>query len=351
MVTNTSVPYLYTLPYYNEHSIFENIIEPIWPVLICVGLISNVINVVVFLKAGVKDNVTTLLLTLSISDAMFLILMIPTVVVYNNYTLAVWQVHLMCYWPAMTVYDYSSYISVFLGVTRCACVVKPLHFKSVFTKSRTVIAVCILFCVDVLLYIPVLSISRLGWRKDPVTNASYLSVISDDDSLKLSKMRINDVLNRNFLAWTSFIVIIVCAALLSFKLFESSKIRSLPSRASDSTGSFNQPRAPKQKLSPKDVRVVQSVVLVCVIFIVAQIPSIGHSVARVALEEYNETGYLIWIAIIVIKTSITCHMSNASLNIFVYYNFNSRYRAVLRSFLAIKGAEMKPRKEELCFKI
>ena len=344
MSKNASVPYIYSLPYYNEHVIFETIILPTWPILICVGLISNTINVVVFLKAGVKDSVTTLLLTLSISDAMFLILIIPTVVVWNNFTLATRQVHLMCYWPAMTFYDYSSYISVFLGVTRCACVVKPLHFKSVFTKSRTVIAVCILFCVDVLLHIPVLSISRLGWRKDPVTNNSYLTVVSDNEALKVKKMRINDVLNKNSIAWTSFIVMIVCAALLSFKLFQSSKIRSLPTTVSSSSESSNQPRAPKQKLSPKDVRVVQSVVLVCVIFIVAQIPSITHSVARAALEEFTETGDLFWIGNIVMKTSSTCYMANASLNILVYYNYNSQYRAVLGSLLTIKDTEIKPRK-------
>ena len=345
MSNNASVPFLYSLPYYNEHLLFESIIQPTWPIFICVGLISNAINMVVFLKAGVKDSVTTLLLTLSFSDAMFLILIAPSMVVWYKFTSTAWQVFLMCYWPAMTFYDYSLYISVFLGVTRCACVVKPLHFKSVFTKSRTVIAVCILFCVDVLLYIPVLSISRLGWRKDPVTNASYLSVISDDDSLKFSKMRINDALNRNFLAWTTYIVMIVCAALLSFKLFESSKVRSLPSTASGSGESSNQIRAPKRKLSQKDVRVVQSVVLVCVIFIVAQIPSIGHSVARVAVEEFNDNGNLVWFASIILQTSVTCNMANASLNIFVYYNFNSRYRAVLRSLLTSKDAEMKPEKE------
>ena len=346
MSNNASEPLFYNLSFYHEHLMFAKIIQPTWPILICVGLISNTINVVVFLKAGVKDSVTTLLLTLSISDAMFLIFIIPSVVVYNYLTPTTVQVHLMCYWPAMTFYDYSSYISVFLGVTRCACVVKPLHFKSVFTKSRTVIAVCILFCVDVLLHIPVLSISRLGWKKDPETNNSYLSVVSDNNSLKLKKMRINDVVNKNFIAWTSFIVMIVCAALLSFKLFESSKIRSIftGTTFSSSVVSSNQPRAPKQKLSPKDVRVVQSVVLVCVIFIVAQIPSIGHSVARVALEEFTAYGNLLWVGNIVIKTSLTCYMANASLNILVYYNYNSNYRAVLRSILTMKDTEMTPEK-------
>ena len=345
MSNNTLIPYVFSLPYYRDHLIFAKIIQPTWPILVSVGLVSNTINVVVFLKGGVKDSVTTLLLTLSISDTFFLILLIPSVVVWNNLTSTTMQVHLMCYWPAMTFYDYSSYISVFLGVTRCACVVKPLHFKSVFTKSRTVIAVCILFCVDVLLHIPVLSISRLGWRKDPVTNNSYLTVVSDNEALKVRKMRINDVLNKNFFAWTSFTVMIVCAALLSFKLFKSSNIRSLPRTASGSGESSNQPRAPKQKLSPKDVRVVQSVVLVCVIFIVAQIPSICHSLGRVASEEFTETGYLFWFSFILMKTSFTCYMANASLNIFVYYNYNSKYRAVLRAILNIKDTQTKSEKE------
>ena len=200
MSSNTSLNYYAALPYYQNQVIYQTILQPVWPLLICIGLISNAINVIVFLKTGVRDSVSTLLFTLSISDACFLSLISPTIVLYiwNKSYLdqTLMAFHFLCYWPAMTFYDFSSYISVFPGVTRCACVVKSLHFKSMFTKNRTVLAVCIMSCFDVLLHVHVLSISRLGWRTDPLTNYSYLSIVSDNMSLRQRKMRINDFLNK-----------------------------------------------------------------------------------------------------------------------------------------------------------
>ena len=329
---NSSVVDVRRLPFYRELLFLTDILTPIWPSLVLAGLISNTINVVTFVKAGVKDSVATLLLTLSISDAIYLTLMIPTVIYWqvpDSPTTRV--VHYLCYWRAMTFYDYSSHISVFLGVTRCACVVKPLHFKSVFTRSRTVIAVILLFCVNALLHIPVLSLNHLRRTTNPLTNTSYLTLVIDpaeQDPL----IKINDALNKNAIAGTSFIVMIACAVLLGFKLFQTSKIR-LP--AASGLGSREHPspsQDQKQTLSPKDFRVVLTVALVCTIYIVAQLPSFCYSLARVAVDNVN----LMWFVGFAIKVSQTCYMTNASINILVYYNCNSTYRATLHSLFSIK---------------
>ncbi|KAK3767309.1 hypothetical protein RRG08_050860 [Elysia crispata] len=325
-----------SLPFYRDFLDFSSILTPAWPIIILAGLITNTVNIVVFLKAGVKDSVTTLLLTLSVSDVIFLTLIIPTVISWQiKTTPTTTTLHLLFYWPAMTVYDYSSYISVFLGVTRCACVVKPLHFKSVFTKGRTVAAVFVLLCIDVLLHIPVLSFRQLKWVTDPTTNTSRLTVVRDFVE-EGAKAKINDAINKNGIAWTLFVVMIACTLIFSYKLFESSKIRSRPAseRASGESS-----KKQEQKLSSKDVHVVKSVVLVCTIFIVAQLPAFCYSIARMAVEEFKGTGNLVYLAAIAIKLSLTCSMINATINIFVYYNCNSKYRAVFRALLRISDSK------------
>ena len=340
-VANGTALNIYKLPFYDELISFTNILKIVWPILVLAGYISNTFNMVVFLKAGVKDSVSTLLLTLSVSDFLYLILITPTVIYWRytgTHTTRI--VHFVTYWPATTMYDYSSYISVFLSVTRCACVVKPLHFKSVFTKNRTVIAVVLLFCIDVLLHIPVLSIHQLRWVTDPSTNRTYLDLNRNFD-LENAKIKINDALNKNAIAWTLFVVMIVCTALLSFKLFESSKIRSLPASDPDS-GEPSQTQ--KQKLSPKDARVVKSVVLVCTIFIVAQIPAFSYSMVRVFAKTFIAGGSYEWLLAIGINLSVSCYIVNASVNIFVYYNCNSKYRAVFRSLVGINDEEKNLRK-------
>ena len=65
-------------PYADELSLTLKLLAPIWPAIIFFGLFSNITNIVVFLKAGVKDNVFTLLLSLAVSDLTFLILITPS---------------------------------------------------------------------------------------------------------------------------------------------------------------------------------------------------------------------------------------------------------------------------------
>ena len=315
--------------------IVSKILNVIWPPVICVGLISNTINIVVFLKSGVKDSVATLLLTLSISDAIYLLLVTPSIFtfIFTTPKMTVYKMmHLLLYWPAYTFYDFSAYIAVFLGVTRCACVAMPLHFKSVFTRNRTVVAVVILFCSSVLLHIPVLTISRLAWTIDPKTNSSRITLIGDSPAEKLKKMRINDVLNKNSIAWISFIIMISCVALLSFKLFEASKLRSRPKSSNETSAQTSQ----DTKLSPKDVHVVKSVVLVCSIFIVTQLPSVVYTALRSGLPGFYQNGRFDYILGFLIRVSNTCYLLNASVNILVYYNYNSRYRSELRLLLKLK---------------
>ena len=326
-------------PYERENEILSSVFYSFWPVLILVGLVSNTINIVVFLKVGVKDSVSTLLLTLSISDLIFLCIFSLTILILSFSPFGTLQIpaiqviHFLTFWPAVTFYDYSAYISVFLGVARCACVAMPLHFKSVFTVKRTVAALLVLFLLDVLLHLPILTVFRLGWVRDPSTNTTSLSLVSDSFAMHVYKQKINDVLNKNSIPWVTFIIAVSSVALLSFKLFESSKVRSSSTGNNTSSTDDTQKQTHSHKLSSKDVKVVQSVILVCSIFIVAQLPSLIYTPIRSSSSEFNERGRLRFLASICIKVEWTFMMLNASINIFVYYNYNSKFKSIFRSSL------------------
>ena len=330
-------------PYEREYYKFSSFLNLFWPVLLFAGLLSNVTNIVVFLKVGVKDSVSTLLLTLSFSDFAFLGVFSPTIIRNSFSRFGTYQIHSLSvinfifFWPAFTFYGYSAYISVFLGVTRCACVAMPLQFKSVFTVKRTVAALLVLFCSDVLLHLPMLTAYRLGWVRDPSTNKSSLSLVKDSWEVLLYKQKINDTLNKNVIPWVTFIIMIASVALLSFKLFESSKVRSsaynAPNTDDKPCNSSETKPTNSHKLSPKDVKVVQSVILVCSMFIVAQLPRLIYTPIRSFSSEFYALGHLRYLAGIWMKVEWTFMMMNASLNIFVYFNYNSKFKTVFRSLL------------------
>ena len=290
MFNNTSTVFndshAYMKPYLREYFLIIRILVQIWIVTIAFGLLSNTVNIIVFVKLGIKDSVTILLLCLSVSDLCFLLLMTPAMVTYSiaiNAPNWNWQFDFtiilnLLYWPAFTVYDFSAYVSVFMGMTRCACVALPLHFKSMFTKSRTILTILCLFISTVVLRIPVLTIHSIGKKLNPLTNQTYAYLEKHDSP---TKVFVNDILNRTSLPWIAFIIMVACVIILSVKLIEASKIRQNSTSASNTTNEKSDTggyqRSSKHKMAAKDIHVVQSVVLVCVIFILSQLPFLLYS--------------------------------------------------------------------------
>ncbi|GFR99622.1 chemosensory receptor C [Elysia marginata] len=247
-----------------------------------------------------------------------------------HYRLLFFTVH----WPAITVYDNSVYISVSLGVMRCACVAMPLKFKLVFTKSRTIKWLMFLIVAAVLLRLPVLTINRIAWRKDPVTNASTVILASKN---QVSMSLIMDILNRITIVYITYVIMIGCVLILSYKLYQASKIRKncATTKGAYPADKTESEKAAVQGLSSRDIQVVKSVVLVCSIFIIAQMPQVIISTTRLIHPEVDYGKRYHFLFSIFNQIIYTCGYLNASVNIFVYYNCNTKYRAMLRSLLFV----------------
>ena len=211
----------------------------------------------------------------------------------------------------------------------------PLQFKSVFTRKRTIIAVIVLFIINVLFHIPVLTFYKLTWKADPVRNTTFLTVVGQSRDVYYYKQSLNGIIHKNSLQVISFIIRTI---LLRYKLYESSKVRS---KSASVTGSgegkdgSNQ-KKPHELLSSKDVRVVQSVILVCSIYIMAQLPSLIYTAMRNIHPEFCGGCRYSNLVVMSFKTTYVLYLLNASVNIFVYYNCNSKFKSVLRALFNLK---------------
>ena len=313
------------------------VLAPLWPVIIVFGFTSNIINIIVFLKSGANDNVGVLLISLAASDLIFLALITPTACGYFMVAFVTsypWPFDVrivlnLLYWWAYTAYDLSSYIAVSLGVMRCACVAMPLKFKLIFTKSKTILWVFFLVILVVSLRMPVLTIHSIGWEADSSTNMSKPILLSRN---YVAMSQINDILNRGIVIYLAYTTMIICVCVLSLKLYQAAQMR-----RSCSTGGSD--TSVTKTMSTKDLQVVKSVVLVCTIFIVAQLPFLLSSTIRLMVPEFNSSKRLSRLFGIFSQISATCSYLNASINIFVYYYYNSKYRASLKAMCCAKIEE------------
>ncbi|GFR65407.1 chemosensory receptor A [Elysia marginata] len=144
-------------------------------------------------------------------------------------------------------------------------------------------------------------------------------------------------MNRGFVIWFNYIVMVSCVCVLSFKLNEASKMRRACTKLSSSLAQQDKAAASATTgMSPKDMQVVMSVVLVCSIFIFTQVPYLLVSLTRLLNSQFNGSGLLDGLFGTINTVGRTCSFLNASVNILVYYNFNSKYRSVFLSLFQAK---------------
>ena len=254
------------------------------------------------------------------------------------------------YWWAYIFYDYSSFISVFLVLVRCGCVSRPLRFKSMFTISRTVTILGVLFLVAVTLRAPVLTVFRLSWEVNPVTNSTFRSIQFVDNFNEIYKA--NDIINRNIVSWVAYIIAITCVIVLVSKLQAASRFRhSLHNAARGSSENdestvqnekteVSKMQKSSNKMSSKDMKVAQSVTLICVIFILSQMPFQIISLTRLIDPEFSVLKRKEPTYGFATHISSTFGYLNASVNIFVHFNFNARYRETFLFFFSKKSPKL-----------
>ncbi|GFR62885.1 chemosensory receptor C [Elysia marginata] len=346
--------------FYQELQVLQLFLYDIWVCILLFGIVSNTLNITVFLKIGFKDNVTVTLLFLSISDLINLILNSPTVVMWfmyqrvpnHNWPFDSTILQVAFFWYAQMFYDYSCFISVFLGLVRCACVARPLRFKAMFTITRTLIILGVLFLVALALRAPLLTVFRIASAPKPGTNSTWLSIVAAPNFPQIYTA--SDIINTNIVSWTAYIIAIACVLVLVINLRAASRFRQSLALKTATHGptdrqkdnSNPQPNTVKtgkdektsNKLSAKDVQVIQSVSLICAIFVFSQLPFQLNSTLRLVDPEMLPGRRKRYVYAYASQIAFTFSYLNASINILVHYNFNSRYRETFLSLFSSRAS-------------
>ena len=360
-----------SLPYQGVYMGFMDFYAPASLLLTPIGIATNVINIVVFFKTGSKDNVTISLLALSMSDLAFLVIISPHIIYIGvthlvqmrlglplNWLVDITILWVPFYWYAFLFYDTSTLITVYISVVRCACIALPFKVKDMFTSRGALITFLAFFICVFFLRLPMFIKKRFVRIIDRSTNSSKVVVTEFDDGGLADT--INDIVSRNIQPWSCFIIVIACLVVMVTKLRASAKFRSTSaangsvnvedgplssSKAGDESVAEMESTANKdeksrsQVMSSREVRVLRSVILVAFIFVICQVPFMVYSLTRRLQSEFDDTaGYgkisrYINLFSVASFTSNFFAFLNATVNIAVYYNHNSRYRQCFRALM------------------
>ncbi|XP_059163036.1 uncharacterized protein LOC131946348 [Physella acuta] len=292
------------------------------------GILNNVINMAVFFRQGLTERVNFTLFCLALSD---LLTSLCALGYTTSYIEKLWPrddrledntLIVIFSWVRCFFADTSSTLTLFISIERCLCVTLPFTFSTSFDSKKTKLVVFFIACFMTVNYVPFLGTMKLEYELLPETNRTELTFIITD--LFLFMCVYNNFVFGLSLAIICQVVIFVCAVLMYYGLRKSSKFReSVKDVKSDKKGNG---------LSNKEKRIVKMVMMLACLYLPTGLPQVGYVLASTFVPEVlsdveKGTFFISTSAILFLVTA------NGSLTFFIYYNFNSSFRATfLRGF-------------------
>ncbi|CAG5119114.1 unnamed protein product [Candidula unifasciata] len=235
---------------------------------VCIfGIITNILNIITFVKQGIQDTVNISLLGLATSDLGSQITLlyanlnvIPAFVALDLPFEAddIMYINGLCHVIFTRV---SAWITAYITLERCLCVTLPLKVKNVFTPNRTVLYLNLMYIIMFASVFPCFYTMRPAKVFDPLRNRTILRILYVEGRKIIENITF---VTNNVIPSIALCLIVICTAVLVVNLRQKSKWRRKVT--SDSSKS-------SVAMSNRDSKAVKMVVLIAAIFIMCYVPS------------------------------------------------------------------------------
>lgn len=212
-------------------------------------------------------------------------------------------------------------------INRHSCRVSLLVFcglqvKTIVTRKRvTTIVICI-FVTLIGSVAPVYYANRLEFKWHPQRNRTTYGLVFAHNWKYIEA--INFAINNVFIQLTAFMALIVCTLIMVFKLKSNKNWR----QKSTTSGHIS--------LSVRDQKVTRMVLVISTFFIVCFVPISLTTMSIIIEPEFSMYGKYRNLFIIVGSLGLALESLNSAVNIFIYYNMSSRYKATLQQMFCMR---------------
>ncbi|BFY97528.1 hypothetical protein BsWGS_00568 [Bradybaena similaris] len=291
-----------------------------------IGVVSNVLVIVVFIKQGFKESVNISMTTIAVWDlakclAASMQRMAGPMAVWSEADAESWTnisvvafSHLICYSTYVT-----SVLAAYVAVERCLCVCIPFKVKWLLTP-KVALAISLTISVVILgLFVVMSGIYDIIWVYSDIYNQT-IAVYLKNDFYYANEYPLFEYYNLSGILWplVSFVVIVFCTLVIVRKLKESSKFRS--SHAEVKGESANQ-------LSNRDKQVVKMLLVIVGVYVFSLFPRISHYLAKYFIHEFYFLRLYHNLFVFVCYFLYIFDLINGAVNFFIFFAMSSSFRA------------------------
>lgn len=309
-------------------------------ILSTLGIVVNIFNVVIFVKLGLKTSTNVAIFSMSFTDVIFSLLQLA---ISNCHIAEEFQPDLEFSLRDFSlfvignsqciVYFVSCWVTAFISIERCVCVLLPFKVKHIFTTKRSVIVMSVIYFVAITTNLHLL----YGLRLEKIKGFEILNNTVSTKS-RWTNFYTNEVESHiwGFIEYmfsgivtflTCQILLLMCSILLIYGLNKSTRIR--PKNHSVKTST---PRS-TSNLTHSERRLVKVVLMLTVLMVVCNIPRsiayiVYYDVQELQLGLYQNLNSMMWNFAMFVSTFITVG------NFFIYMQLNTKYRVIFNDILA-----------------
>ncbi|KAH9493217.1 hypothetical protein Btru_020916 [Bulinus truncatus] len=297
------------------------------------GVVSNLINMVIFVKLELKDSMSVGLFALSLTDfgtaALELAISLSTLtaVCFPVGTVDLWSLSYIAFgWAMCAGYLISCWITTILSVEKCLCVVSPFRVRQIFTRARCVCLIIAVYLIHIISFAMIYNYEHMGWvnvdlvsdnSNQSATGTLMFTVVFSDVSGYVEI--IVDIFTGLFLSIGAQVLLIVCTIWMAYALKISSKIRS---KITDVTSEQRK----STQLSIKEKKLIKVALFLAVLLTACNLPRIAITLFYHTYPNLGGSRDLIT-ALWTVSSffSTVCCASNA----WGYFFLNSSYKRML----------------------
>lgn len=313
------------------------------------GIVSNIINIVVYLKLGVKDSATVQFLSLSASDCVFsvLVLMSSVSIFFSQIKPDLTMVDSISFMHLVSAtrekaYAVSMCIIFIMSLERCFCVAYPFTIKLIFTRARSALIISCLSIIFVVVLIPEYLTKGLTWTYNNKLNTTRLMYWSTRDHRAAIEVGKHAILS-GLLPLGSGVTVTICTLYMisvmqtsnKFRLRTVAGIRHEASSMEKYIPKGIKSSEPNTHRSKADARVTRTVIAVDIVFILCNIPKcivVSHSVVVLYIPDFSllvEGRYQNLVSLLFTITFVF-EALNAASTFIIYFLFSTKFKTTLQ---------------------
>uniref|UniRef100_A0A2C9KKM1 G-protein coupled receptors family 1 profile domain-containing protein n=1 Tax=Biomphalaria glabrata TaxID=6526 RepID=A0A2C9KKM1_BIOGL len=293
------------------------------------GMVSNVINLYVFVKQGLNTSINISFFAMAISDLIRIV-----TVQWMNFcslpnidTLGIPWVfsdirYLSASWPTGCANRITLFITAYITAERFLCIVFPLKIKKMIKPSRTVLILLAIDVVNTLGLVPEYASVYYEWKFYPAKNRTLLGMAFRSN--RSSTQGVTFSIHAALLT-IALVAVIVFTIVLVIQLKSKSQWRK------DNTGNKSQ----MESMSNRDKKTVKLVILIAVVMAFCYTPAVVLSLVSSFIPDFGVGGRQSKLFHSTWSFAYLTGIINASVNIFIYYKLSSKYKSTFKELFGL----------------